>query len=552
MRPHGRGVTAALSPSGRARPTRTTGSPPRRRWPTADGSPTSGSTASPSGPWRWLTCDAATTRRAGQDERIRRLLPLLRGYLAAGGRVVGNFGAANPTRRPMTSSRGCGALGLPGVRLGVIRGDDVLDLVRSRDAELPELGTTVRALGDRIVSANAYIGAEPIVDCLREDAQIVLGGRLADPSLFVGPICHELGWSLDDWEAVGHATLVGHLLECGVHSTGGNFEDPPYRVVPDPHRLGFPLAEVSEDSAVITKLDGTGGAVDERTMKTQLYYEIHDPRTYLTPDVTADFSGVRVEDLGGDRVRLSGATGREWPATLKVLVGVDQGYRATGEISYGGPGCVERARRAEEILRAHLDELLDPGDQVRIDLQGMNSLFGDKRARLPRGGAAATGRSDRVRGAGPRRRPRGRAALLRAGRRRRGRHVRRAGARGHAGLRTPRAGRPRDRGRDLVRPVVKLREIAYSRSGDKGDVSNICVFVDDPADYPLIVDRLTAERVRAHFGGLVEGDVVRYELPNVHGLNFVLDRALGGGVSMTLRVDPHGKSFQSHVLDMEV
>ena len=315
---------------------------------------------------------------AGQDERIRRLLPLLRGYLAAGGRVVGNFGAANPDAAARDFVEGLQALGLPGVRLGVIRGDDVLDLVRAQDSELPELGTTVGALGDRIVSANAYIGAEPIVDCLREDAQIVLGGRLADPSLFVGPICHELGWSLDDWEAVGHATLVGHLLECGVHSTGGNFEDPPYRVVPDPHRLGFPLAEVSEDSAVVTKLDGTGGAVDERTMKTQLYYEIHDPRTYLTPDVTADFSQVRVEDLGGDRVRLSGATGREWPATLKVLVGVDQGYRATGEISYGGPGCLERARRAEEILRAHLDELLDPGDQVRIDLQGMNSLFGDK------------------------------------------------------------------------------------------------------------------------------------------------------------------------------
>ena len=313
---------------------------------------------------------------SGQDER--RLLPLLRGYLAAGGRVVGNFGAANPDAAAADFVEGLRALGLPGVRLGVIRGDDVLDLVLAQDAELPELGTNVAALGDRIVSANAYIGAEPIVDCLREDAQIVLGGRLADPSLFVGPICHELGWSLDDWEAVGHATLVGHLLECGVHSTGGNFEDPPYRVVPDPHRLGFPLAEVSEDCAVVTKLDGTGGAVDERTMKTQLYYEIHDPRTYLTPDVTADFSQVRVEDLGGDRVRLSGATGREWPATLKVLVGVDQGYRATGEISYGGPGCLERARRAEEILRAHLDELLDPGDQVRIDLQGMNSLFGDK------------------------------------------------------------------------------------------------------------------------------------------------------------------------------
>jgi hypothetical protein len=315
---------------------------------------------------------------AGQDERIRRLLPLLRAFLGAGGRVVGNFGAANPDAAVADFVGGLREIDLPGVRVGVIRGDDVLDLVQARDVELPELGTNVTALGHRVVSANAYIGAEPIVECLREDAQIVVGGRLADPSLFVGPICHELGWSLDDWEAVGHATMVGHLLECGVHSTGGNFEDPPYRVVPDPHRLGFPLAEVSADSAVITKLEGTGGVVDERTMKTQLYYEIHDPRTYLTPDVTADFSQVRVEDLGSDRVRLSGASGREWPAQLKVLVGIDQGYRATGEISYGGPGCVDRARRAEEILRAHLDELLDGRDQVRIDLQGMNSLFGDK------------------------------------------------------------------------------------------------------------------------------------------------------------------------------
>jgi hypothetical protein len=315
---------------------------------------------------------------AGQDERIGRLVPLLRGYLAAGGRVVGNFGAANPDAAVADFVTGLRSLGLTGIRLGVIRGDDVLGLVRRQDAALPELGTTVGALGERVVSANAYIGAEPIVDCLREDAQITVGGRLADPSLFVGPICHELGWSLDDWDAVGHATMVGHLLECGVHSTGGNFEDPPYRVVPDPHRLGFPLAEVTADAAVITKLEGTGGAVDERTMKTQLYYEIHDPRTYLTPDVTADFSSVTVDDLGQDRVRLSGARGREWPSTLKVLVGVDQGYRATGEISYGGPGCLERARRAEEILRAHLDELLDPDDEVRIDLQGLSSLFGDK------------------------------------------------------------------------------------------------------------------------------------------------------------------------------
>lgn len=313
---------------------------------------------------------------SGQDERIAALVPLLGKYLASGGKVVGNFGAANPDAAHEDFAKSLRAIGLSDVRIGVIRGDDVRSLVHDLDCELPELGTTVRALGDRLVSANAYIGAQPIVDCLREDAQVVLGGRLSDPSLFVGPICHELGWSLDDWDRVAHATLVGHLLECGVHSTGGNFEDPPYRVVKDPHNLGFPLGDVEDGSVVITKLPGTGGAVDERTMKTQLYYEIHDPASYLTPDVTADFSEIDIDDLGEDRVRLSGARGREWPSHLKVLVGVDQGWKGTAEMSYGGPGCVERARRAAEIVRARLEGFADDIDDFRIDLQGVDSLFG--------------------------------------------------------------------------------------------------------------------------------------------------------------------------------
>ncbi len=315
---------------------------------------------------------------AGQDRRITALVPLLRGYLEAGGRVVGNFGAANPDAARDDFARALKEVGLPDVRIGVIHGDDVRAVVHEIDAALPELGTTVRALGDRLVSANAYIGAGGIVDCLEQEAQIVLGGRLADPSLFVGPICHELGWSLDDWDRVGQATMVGHLLECGVHSTGGNYEDPPFRVVADPWNLGFPIGEVSDGSVVVTKLPGTGGAVDAMTMKTQLYYEIHDPASYLTPDVTADFTDVRVEDLGNDRVRISGARGRVWPDTLKVLVGVDQGWKATGEMSYGGPGCVERARRAEEIVRRRLEPLMSQIDDMRVDLQGVDSLFGDR------------------------------------------------------------------------------------------------------------------------------------------------------------------------------
>ncbi|MDT9591701.1 acyclic terpene utilization AtuA family protein [Nocardioides zeae] len=315
---------------------------------------------------------------AGQDRRIGRLVPLLGEHLARGGRVVGNFGAANPDAARDDFARGLRDLGLDGVRIGVVHGDDVRDLVRDLDLELPELGTTVRALGDRVVSANAYLGADGIVEALAQDAQIVLGGRLADPSLFVGPICHELGWAPDDWDRVAHATMVGHLLECGVHSTGGNYEDPPYRVVPAPHDLGFPIGEVDDGSVVVTKLPGTGGRVDAMTMKTQLYYEIHDPAAYLTPDVTADFTGLEVTDLGDDRVRIEGARGRPRPDLLKVLVGVDQGWRATGEMSYGGPGCVERARRAEEVLRARLDRVLDEIDELRIDLQGVDSLFGDR------------------------------------------------------------------------------------------------------------------------------------------------------------------------------
>ena len=315
---------------------------------------------------------------SGQDRRIGALVPLLRGFLASGRKVVGNFGAANPDAARDDFARSLKELGLSGVRIGVIHGDDVRSLVTSLDSELPELGTTVGALGDRVVSAHAYLGADGIVGCLRQDAQIVLGGRLADPSLFVGPICHELGWELDDWDRLGHATLVGHLLECGVHSTGGNFEDPPFRVVPDPHNLGFPIAEVEDGAVTITKLPGTGGAVDAMTMKTQLYYEIHDPASYLTPDVTADFSAVEVDDLGGDRVRITGARGRAWPETLKVLVGVDQGWRATGEMSYGGPGCVERARRAEEVVRRRLEPYAGEIDELRVDLQGVDSLFGDR------------------------------------------------------------------------------------------------------------------------------------------------------------------------------
>lgn len=313
----------------------------------------------------------------GHDERISALVPLVAEFTASGGRIIGNFGAANPPAAVNEFVDGLRAAGRAGVRVAMIEGDDVLATITSESFDLPEMGSTTSEMSQHIVSAHAYIGAEPIVEALELGADLVVGGRLADPSLFVGPICHELGWDLNDWQRVGEATLVGHLLECGVHSTGGNFEDPPYRVVPEPWNLGFPMAEVSADGAVISKLPGTGGAVDIRTARTQIYYEIHDPAHYLTPDVTADFAHVSIEETGPDVIRVSGARGVERPGSLKVLVGVNRGFKGIGEISYGGPGCIDRARRAEEILRHRIEAIGTDITDVRIDLQGWNSLFGD-------------------------------------------------------------------------------------------------------------------------------------------------------------------------------
>ncbi len=311
---------------------------------------------------------------AGQDQRIAQIVPLMKRLLERGGKVIGSFGAANPDAAVVDFATALGGLGIDGVRIGIIRGDDVLSQVLSTDYALPELRTSTSAIKERIVCANAYIGADAIVDCLREDAQIVLGGRLADPSLFVGPICHEMQWDLDDWDRVAEATLAGHLLECGEHGTGGNFEDPPYRSVPDPDNIGYPMAEIDESGIVVTKLAGTGGLIDRNTVRAQLYYEIHDPARYLTPDIAADFSEVTIEELEPNRVRVGNARGRGRPTELKVLVGIDQGWKSVGEFSYGGPGCVERAQRAAEILRKRIDRLGDAVEEIRIDLQGVNSL----------------------------------------------------------------------------------------------------------------------------------------------------------------------------------
>ncbi|MCX4095640.1 acyclic terpene utilization AtuA family protein [Nocardia sp. alder85J] len=315
---------------------------------------------------------------AGYNEYLPRTIPAFGPYVSRGGRIVTNQGGANPEAAGNMIVDELRKLGYEGIKVGIVRGDDCLDLVRSQDLELPEIGSTVGELGDRVVGAYAYIGAEPVVEALQQGADWVIGGRLADPSCYVGPICHELGWALDDWEKVGIATAVGHLLECGQHVTGGNFVDPGKRMLPGMEKLGFPYATVSQDGTfIVSKTPNTGGGVTRDTVRAQLSYEIHDPARYLTPDVTANLREAVIEDLGDDRVRVSGISGTQRPDLLKVLVGVDWGYRVIGHTMMGGPNALARAKFTEEILRKRFERYGDAILATHFGYIGYNALYGD-------------------------------------------------------------------------------------------------------------------------------------------------------------------------------
>jgi len=306
------------------------------------------------------------------DERVEAILPEAR---RRGVRIVTNMGAANPPAaaarvRDIARRRGIG-----GFTIAVVTGDDVRALVTGGGFSASETGEALTP--DNVVSANAYLGAEGIREALAKGADVVVTGRVADPSLFLAPIALHHGWRLDDWTLAGHGTLVGHMLECAGQVTGGYFADPGVKDVADLARLGFPFAEVDADgSAVITKVAGSGGQVTTATCKEQLLYEIHDPAAYVTPDVAADFSGVCITDLGGDRVRVAGADGRARPATLKVSVGQFDGWIGEGQMSYAGIGAVARGRLAGGIVTERLRLTGVPFRELRCDLIGVDALHG--------------------------------------------------------------------------------------------------------------------------------------------------------------------------------
>jgi hypothetical protein len=307
------------------------------------------------------------------EERTRAVLPAC---VQRGIRIITNMGAANPEGAAARTAHIARILGLRGLRITAVTGDDVLPIVRSRDDALMERpGETVSSVGDRVVSANAYLGVAPIVTALAEAADVVITGRVADPALFAAPLVHEFGWAEDDWPSLGRGIAVGHLLECAGQITGGYFTDPGYKDVANLARLGFPLAEVEPDgTAVVTKVAGSGGMVSVKTCKEQLLYELHDPARYYQPDVVADFSRVCLEQVGPDRVRVSGASGGARTGLLKVSVGYRDSFIGEGQMSYAGAGCLARARLALEIVRERLALTGVRTTDLRCDIIGWNAL----------------------------------------------------------------------------------------------------------------------------------------------------------------------------------
>src|SRR3954469_19840253 len=353
------------------------------------------------------------------ETRMTALLPLA---VRHGFRIVTNMGAADPLGAGRKVRALAKQLGLR-IKVAVLSGDDVLSLLDPGLRTIEARGALLAEYGE-LVSANAYFGAEQMLPALATGAEVVITGRVADPSLFVAPLVHEFGWRLDDWRLLGRATAIGHLLECAGQGTGGYFAEPGMKDIPTLAQLGFPWCDADADgNGVLGKVAGTGGAITLRTAKEQLLYEVTDPGGYITPDVVADFTTVSLTEVERDRVAVRGASGR---------------------------ACNRGSRCWKRTVKR------------------------------------------------------------------------------------------------------KLHELAHARAGDKGDTLTLALISYREADYPLLRERVTAEAVKRHLGHIVHGEVRRYEVPNLHALQFVCERALDTGVTTSLALDPHGKTLSYALLEMVI
>ena len=297
-------------------------------------------------------------------------------------KVIANAGGVNVEGCAGAVREAARDLGLQGkLKIGIVTGDDILDRINDllgRGIELRNMDTGERlaTVRDRIQSANAYLGAQPIVEALNEGSQIVITGRATDTGLTLAPMIHEFGWATDDWDKLAAGTIAGHIIECGAQCSGGNCQYE-WQTIPDLANVGFPIVEASSDGTfVITKHEGTGGRVNVPSVKEQLVYEMGHPREYITPDCVADFTTIHLADDGADRVRAFGIRGRAATDSLKISISYSAGYKAVGTLVYAWPAAYEKAKAADGILRARLDRLGLRFDEIMTELVGANATHG--------------------------------------------------------------------------------------------------------------------------------------------------------------------------------
>ncbi|MEZ4386155.1 MAG: acyclic terpene utilization AtuA family protein [Candidatus Krumholzibacteriia bacterium] len=522
--------------------------------------------------------------------QMRQCLPLM---VQKDVTVITNAGGINPLGLGRALHALARELGL-NVKVGVVDGDDILaDLDRLAAAGEPlanmETGEPLAPVKDRVNAANVYLGAEPVVRALEAGCRVIVTGRVTDTGITLAPMIHEFGWQEYDWDRLAAGVVAGHIIECGTQATGGNFTD--WRTVPGLHRIGYPIIEMGEDGVFeVTKHRGTGGLVSVETVKEQLVYEMGDPTAYISPDGIARFDTIALKQAGPNRVRVSGVRGEPRPPMFKVSMAYDDGWKASGTILICGPHATDKAEAAAHIFWKRLGRKFEA---THTSVVGSGSIWPEHLGRhdphevLLRLGARDRDRSKleafgvllptlilsgpsgmAVTGGRPKPSPvvaywpalirrssvKARVVVIDE----RGQETARTvtftdpapASPGHVSA--PVASRPRVKEWPRRNRRVKLHRLAHARSGDKGDTCNIGLVARSPEIYDWLREEMTPAVVKRFFKGIVKGKVTRHELHNLHALNFLMEQSLGGGGTVSLMLDPQGKTLSQALLEMEV